>query len=130
MVKNLVDNFVCEDITKEIIGALFEVHNNLGSGLLEKHYQRALADEFQRRNIDFEEQFPVPLQYKGADIGKYILDFIVKRKVVVEIKRDARFSRNHIQQTLNYLKTLNLQVGLLVHFDRDGVMFKRIVNLY
>ena len=117
------------DLTKIIIGALFEVHNNLGSGLLEKHYQRALAEELKRRGIVFREQYPVTIKYKEVDVGKYLIDFLIENKVVLEIKKEAHFSRDHIQQTLNYLKVLNLELGLLAHFGRDGVVFKRVVNL-
>jgi GxxExxY protein len=118
------------DLTREVIGALFEVHNNLGEGLLEKHYQKALAEEFKRRNINFIEQFPVPLDYKGVSIGRYYLDFLIEDKIVLEIKRDIHFSRVQIQQSLNYLKALNLQLGLLAHFGKDEVRFKRIVNIH
>lgn len=123
------EKLIYADITKEIIGALFEVHNNLGAGLLEKHYQRALAEEFKKRNLKFVEQFPVELKYKEVSIGRYFLDFKVEDKIVLEIKRHTHFSRDNIQQTLNYLKALNLQLGILAHFGPDKVIFKRIVNI-
>jgi GxxExxY protein len=122
--------FVYAELTKVIIGALFEVHNNLGSGLLEKHYQRALAEEFKRRGIVFVEQYPIKLQYKEVEIGRYLVDFLIENKIILEIKRNEHFSRDNIEQTLNYLKALNLQLGLLVHFGKSRVVFKRIVNLY
>ena len=59
------------ELTKEIIGALFEVHNTLGGGLLEKHYQKALAEEFRKRKVPFVEQYAVDLNYKGTNIGRY-----------------------------------------------------------
>ena len=121
--------FVYGNLTEKIIGALFEVHNVLGSGLLEKHYQKALAEEFTRREIPFVEQYLINLSYKGVDLGKYLVDFYVYDKIPVEIKRDVHFSRQQIQQTLNYLKAMNLQLGLLVHFGREGVKIKRIVNI-
>ena len=120
---------IYKDLTGKIIGALFEVYNNLGSGLLEKHYQRALAEEFKRREIKFIEQYPVDLNYKGKDIGKYFLDFLIEDAIVLEIKRTVHFSVSNIEQTLNYLKALNLKLGLLVYFGKDQVKFKRIVNI-
>ena len=121
--------FIHGELTREIIGALFEVHNTLGPGLLEKHYQKALAEEFTKRGIPFVEQYTVSLDYKGVVIGRYYLDFFVYGKIPLEIKRDVYFSRKQIEQTLNYLKALNLQLGLLVHFGKMGVKFKRIVNI-
>jgi len=120
---------VYADLTRAVIGAMFEVHNHLGSGLLEKHYQRGLAEELKRRGIKYIEQFSVKLDYKGTCVGKYYLDFLIDDKVILEIKRGVHFSRNDIQQTLNYLKALNLKLGLLVYFGKDGVKFKMIVNI-
>jgi GxxExxY protein len=57
------------------------------------------------------------------------LDFLIEDKLVLEIKRDTHFSRDNIDQTLNYLKALNLKLGVLVHFGKDGARFKRIVNI-
>ncbi|MBL8029648.1 MAG: GxxExxY protein [Candidatus Doudnabacteria bacterium] len=124
------EKLIYADLTKQIIGSLFEVHNNLGSGLLEKHYQKALAVEFRQRKINFVEQFPVVLNYKDIQVGKYYLDFFIEEKLVLEIKRDVHFSRANIEQTFKYLEALNLQLGLLVYFGKEGVRFKRIVNLY
>lgn len=124
------EKLIYADLTREVIGALFEVHNNLGSGLLEKHYQKSLVVEFQRRKINFVEQYPVVLNYKDIQVGKYYLDFFIEEKLVLEIKRDLHFSRVNIEQTLRYLKALNLKLGLLVYFGKDGVKFKRILNMY
>lgn len=126
------NNLIYGDLTRKIIGAIFEVHNNLGAGLLEKHYQKALGEELKRRGVKFIEQYPVDLDYKSISVGKYFLDFLIEDdlgKLILEIKRDVHFSRDNIQQTLNYLKALNLKLGLLVHFGKDGVKFKRIVNI-
>ena len=54
-----------KELSGQIIGALFEVHNNLGNGLLEKYYQRGLAAEFQKRGVSFQEQVSVSMSYKG-----------------------------------------------------------------
>ena len=123
------NDLIYGDLTRKVIGAIFEVHNNLGSGLLEKHYQKALAEEFKQRGVKFVEQYAVNLDYKSISIGKYFLDFLIEDKLVLEIKRDTHFSRDNIDQTLNYLNALNLKLGVLVHFGKDGARFKRIVNI-
>ena len=118
-----------KDISGQIIGALFEVHNQLGDGLLEKYYQKALTEEFGRRKIPFKEQVSVPLVYKGSYIGRRVADFCVDGKVILEIKKDNHFSRQHIEQVMSYLKAMNLQLAILANFTRGGVKFKRIVNI-
>ena len=76
-----------KDLTGQIIGAAIEVHRLLGPGLLESAYQACLAREFSLRNLPFEQEKPLPVEYKGTrvDCG-YRLDFIVAGKVVVELK--------------------------------------------
>ncbi len=64
--------------------------------------------------------------------GKYILyfaDFIVAEKIIIEIKKGERFLKNNIDQLYSYLKATNLKLGILANFTRNGVQFKRIVNI-
>jgi len=79
--------FYEKDLTGQIIGAAIEVHRALGPGLLESVYQACLAREFWLRNLPFEQEKPLPVEYKGVRVNcGYRLDFIVAGKVVVELK--------------------------------------------
>ena len=69
-----------------------------------------------------------PLRYSGKIIGRKVLDFVIDDKIVVEIKKGDRFSKSHIDQVLEYLKTNNLKLAILINFGNSGVTFKRIVN--
>ncbi len=91
------------ELSYQIMGCAFEVYNTLGAGLLEKQYQKALALEFKQKGISFTEQAYYPVEYKGTNIGKGYMDFLVDEKIVVELKRGDNFSRNHIQQVISYL---------------------------
>lgn len=71
----------------------------------------------------------VDLKYKGELIGKYRLDFLIDDKIVLEIKKDKLFSKKNIEQTFAYLKSRKLKLGILANFTREGLKFKRIVNL-
>ncbi|MEA1926766.1 MAG: GxxExxY protein [Candidatus Auribacterota bacterium] len=118
-------------ISKEIIGAAIEVHKILGPGLMESAYQASLAQEFLLRNIKFEKEKPLPLEYKGIklDCG-YRLDFLVGGLVVVELKAVEKVLPIHHAQLLTYLKLLNLKLGLILNFNvsvlKDGI--KRLAN--
>ena len=122
-------DLIYPELSYELVGILFEVSKNLGSEHLEKHYQRALIDEFTKRKIEFKAQVPVPIEYKGNKIGIYFLDFLIKSKIVLEIKKNKNFSRNNIQQVYRYLKTLDLKLGILANFTDKGVLYKRILNI-
>jgi GxxExxY protein len=104
-------------LTDRIIGAAVEVHRELGPGLLESAYQRALAFELQLRNIDFEEQKLCAVKYKDLLIeDAYRLDFLVGGKVVVELKAVDALLDVHEAQVLTYLRFSGCRVGLFFNF--------------
>jgi GxxExxY protein len=104
-------------LTEEIIGAGIEVHRELGPGLLESAYQRALAHELRLRAIAFEEQKLCPISYKDLLIeDAYRLDFLVAGLVVVELKTVDALLDVHDAQILTYLKFSRCHIGLLMNF--------------
>jgi GxxExxY protein len=118
------------ELTEAIIGAAIEVHRLLGPGLLESAYQESLARELTLRQIPFEREKPLPLEYKGAklDCG-YRLDFLVANAVVVEVKAAEGLLPIHQAQLLTYMKLGGWKVGLIINFHesmlKNGI--KRLV---
>jgi GxxExxY protein len=92
------------DITYAINGAAFEVNRILGSGFLEKVYENALLVELRERGFNAESQIPVKVFYKNKVVGEYIIDILVEKKVIVELKTVEKFDNVHEAQLLNYLK--------------------------
>jgi GxxExxY protein len=123
------DKLIYSDISYKIIGAAFTVYNELGFGHMEKIYQRALAKELQLQNLNFKEQVPYKVLYKGENIGNNFLDFLVEDKVIVELKKNDHFSKKNIDQVVNYLKISDLKLAMLINFSKNGVLHKRLVNL-
>jgi GxxExxY protein len=119
------------EITEEIIGAAIEVHRVLGPGLLESAYEDCLCRELCLREIPFQRQAPLPVEYKGLrlDCG-YRLDLLVADVVVTEIKAISALEAIHSAQLLTYLKLGGWQVGLLINFNvpilKNGI--KRVVH--
>lgn len=116
-----------EDITKEIIGAAFEVHRILGYGFLEKVYQRAMQVELVKRNLQAEIEHKTTVFYKDAIVGNYQADIFVENKVIVELKVAPHYNSDDEAQLLNELKATGIKVGLLMNFGRTKVEFKRFV---
>lgn len=123
------NDIVHAQLSYNIVGCAYEVYNELGKGLLEKQYQKAMAIEFSKRGITFQEQVYYPLEYMGEKIAKGFLDFLVENQIVVELKRGEHFSRNNINQVKGYLEFTGLQLGLLIHFGGETVKYKRILNI-
>lgn len=113
-------------ITEQIIGAAIEVHGALGPGLLESAYEECLCRELSLRDIPFERQKPLPVEYKGCrlDCG-YRLDLLVAAAVVVEIKAVEAIDPIHEARLLTYLKLGGWKLGLLINFNvpvlKDGI---------
>jgi len=104
--------------TSLIIGAPIEVHRILGPGLLESAYEECLCHELHLREISFERQIELPVEYKGIklDCG-YRVDLIVQEEIVVELKRVERVLPIHEAQLLTYMRLTGKQVGLLINFN-------------
>jgi GxxExxY protein len=121
------ENFPHKELSRQIIGAAFEVHKELGHGFLEKVYERALQVELLQRGVKSETQKPIKVKYKGVIVGDYIADLVVEDKVIVELKAEENYNKQHEAQLLNELKATGTRVGLLVNFGKEGCEFKRMV---
>lgn len=117
-------------LAEMVIGAAFEVSNNLGIGFLEKVYENALFHELRLRGLAVEQQVHVPVNYKGAVVGDYIVDMWVDRKLIVEIKCAEAFASGHLAQCLNYLKIVDGHLSLLLNFQKTRVEIKRVVRAF
>jgi GxxExxY protein len=105
-------------ITKEIIGAAIEVHRALGPGLLESVYEECLSREFMLRDLPFDRQLVVAVDYKGMKLdGVYRLDLLVAGRVIVEVKATSAISSLHEAQLLTYMKLTGHRLGLIINFN-------------
>ena len=119
------------ELAKQVVDACFQVHVELGPGLLESAYEFALLKEFEMRNIDAINQVPVKLFYKGFCTGKsYAIDILVENEIVIEIKCSEIMHPVYEAQIISYLKLAKKKLGFLVNFNvpliKDGI--KRFVN--
>lgn len=117
-------------ITERILKCAFKVHTELGPGLLEVAYENCLNYEMTQEGLFVEKQKPMPLIYAEVkmDCG-YRLDFLVEKKVVVEVKTVEAFDEVHLAQVITYLKLSKCRIGLLLNFHvkslKDGI--KRVI---
>ncbi|MFH0779298.1 MAG: GxxExxY protein [Parcubacteria group bacterium] len=124
------NKIIYKDLSYEITGVLFDVYNQLGPGLPEKVYQNALEIAFQKKKWQFEAQLYSPLEYDNYKVGSCYLDFLIEKKIVLEIKVNKRFTKQDFNQIKKYLKTTGIKLGILATFADQGVKFTRVLNLY
>ena len=104
------------DISYDIRGAAFKVHNDLGPGLLESVYESAIAYELEQMGYIIRRQVGIPMAYKeiNFDVG-FRLDILVNELVIVEVKSVENLLDVHHKQLLTYLKLANKKLGLLIN---------------
>jgi GxxExxY protein len=116
-------------VSDRIIGAAIEVHRQLGPGLLETPYKRALRIELAHRGLRVETNRRIPMEYRGEMIGDYFPDLIVENTVVVEVKSVSHLEPVFTAQVVTYLRLTGLHVGLLLNFNAPKLIdgLKRVV---
>jgi GxxExxY protein len=114
------------ELSNVVIGGAIEIHQHLGPGLLENAYHQCLARELSLRDIEFETEKAIPLEYKGIrlDCG-YRLDFLIESKLILELKAVDKILPIHEAQMLTYLKLTGCKLGLILNFNvavlREGI---------
>jgi len=119
------------DIANQVMEAAFQIHREIGPGLLESVYEAVLAKMLIDRGLDVQRQVPVPIRYQEMVFDEgFRADLLVGRKLLVELKSVERLQPVHAKQLLTYLRLTDRRLGLLINFGenllKDG--FRRIVN--
>ena len=120
-----------KELTYQIRGAIFDVYNTLGPGLLESVYEEALCFELKQRGLKVERQLEVPILYKGKKLKTPLrLDLLIENTIIVELKSVEEMKPVFAKQLLTYLRLLDKRVGLLVNFSSNNILdgIIRIVN--
>lgn len=123
-----MQNIVYAEESYQLIGVLFEVHNNLGKGFLEIVYKDAIEYELEKLKIIFDREKEYSVNYKEITLKhKFYADFVVFDKIVLEVKSCSRISDSHLAQAINYLKVSKNKLAIIVNFNSDSLEYKRIV---
>ncbi|MFH1226562.1 MAG: GxxExxY protein [Planctomycetota bacterium] len=115
-------------MTYTIIGIAMEIHRELQSGFLEAVYEEAMCKELKKAKMPFENQVRIDIYYKGEKLDKqYQADFIIDKKVLVELKGISKITDIEKAQVINYLKATALKVGLIINFGDKSLEWERVV---
>ena len=124
------DNFEAphSEITETILGCSFDVMNELGIWFLEFVYKNALVVALREKGLKVEIEKRFQVVFRGQKIGLYIADLVVAESIIVELKCCEKILPEHQAQTINYLKSSGVLVGLLVNFGKRKVAYKRLYH--
>lgn len=117
-------------LSGRVIGCAIEVHRQMGPGLLEHVYDRAMCVELAHCGLTFLRQVATPLVYRDMAVGEFRLDLLVEGELVVEVKSVLRIEDVFISQVLTYLKATDRRLGLILNFNcstqREGI--RRVIR--
>lgn len=119
------------ELSKIIVNTAYQIHVELGPGLLESVYEEVMFSELKSHNLNVERQKAIPLIWKNTKMPLgFRADLIVDHKVLIELKSVETIAPVHKKQVLTYLKLTDIKLGLLINFNeafiKNGIT--RIVN--
>lgn len=121
-------DFAHSELTEQIIGAAYEVYNEIGFGFLESVYQKSLAIVLRERGFQASIESAIDVYFRDQQVGHFFADLLVENKVIVELKSVRQIIDKHEVQLVNYLAATGIDVGLLINFGPKSVEVKRKVK--
>jgi len=126
-----MNNLSENEIAKIVVDAAFQIHKELGPGLLESVYGVVLARDLKKRGLAVDRQRPVPIHYDGVKFDEgFRADIVVQDKLLIELKSVEEIAPVHKKQLLTYLRLTDKRLGLLINFGssmiKNGIF--RVVN--
>jgi GxxExxY protein len=119
-------NLLHKNITDIILKSYYKVYNNLGYGFLEKVYENALLYELRNHGLNCEKQKPIKVYYEQIQVGEYYADIIVNECIILELKAAESIAEEHEFQLINYLKAIEIEIGLLLNFGKNPEFKRKI----
>ncbi|MBU0512868.1 MAG: GxxExxY protein [Chloroflexi bacterium] len=116
------------DLTEKIIGAFFDVYNEIGYGFSEKVCENALAIRLRKLGLVVQQQIPITVYFEGQVVGNYIADLLIDNLVMVELKAIRELTEEHEAQLLSYLKATEIEVGLLLNFGPKAEFERKVFD--
>src|SRR5947209_897887 len=122
----MVSKIKGEEITGRIIRGFYRVYNTLGYGFLEKVYRNALAIELGKFDLKVVSEQPINVYYDGQRVGDYYADMVINDSVIIELKVAESIHTAHEAQLLNYLKSTEIELGLILSFGPKPTFSRKL----
>lgn len=126
LVKN--KNIYYPDLSYEITGLFFKVHNKLGRFKSERQYCDEFEELLKNNRFNYYREVELKKIYKEVDINGNVPDFIIESKIIIDFKAKKFISKEDYFQMLRYLEVANLPLGIIVNFRSTYLKPKRVLN--
>ncbi|MFV5694248.1 GxxExxY protein [Flavobacterium sp. LB3P122] len=112
-----------KDLVYRVNGAAIEVHKHLGPGLLESIYHKCMIKELSLREINFQSELTIPIEYKGLELESDLrCDLFIEKCLVLELKASDKILPVHVAKLMSYMNLLEAPIGLMINYN--------VVNIY
>lgn len=118
-----------KELSYRIQKCIYNVANKYGKGLKESIYQKALAEEFEKEGLVFEQQKRINIYSleTGKYLGVYVPDFLVENRIIIEIKATIFVSKIDIEQQRSYLRVSIYEIAYLINFCTPELFMQRSI---
>lgn len=110
------------ELSYQLVGILFSVHNELGLWSREKQYSDLIEKKLKEIKLPYKREFFI------GDSGN-IVDFLIDEKIVLEIKAKRVIVRADYDQVQRYLQETGLKLGLIANFHNRYLKPVRVVKI-
>jgi GxxExxY protein len=120
--KSVMTKKYLTDLIYKVNGAAIEVHKNIGAGLLENIYHQCMIKELSLRQINFQSELVIPIEYKGLELESDLrCDLFIENCLVLELKAVDKIIPIHIAKLMSYMKLLKSPIGLMINFNVTNI---------
>ena len=127
--ENFQNKVLHPELSYELTGILFSVHNELGRFCNEKQYGDGVEKYLKQRNMVYEREKILPASFAGEIAGRNKVDFLIEDKIILELKASRMLTKEDYYQAKRYLVALHKELGILVNFRQRFLTPKRILNV-
>ena len=122
------NNYKYSSLSSEIIKCAYYVFNELGFGYLESVYEKALEIKLHKEGFKVTRQAPINVFFEGVVVGEFFADLLVEDAIIIELKAVEKLHSKHEVQLVNYLKSTDIEVGLLLNFGEELKIKRRVFS--
>ncbi|MBI4158026.1 MAG: GxxExxY protein [Candidatus Yanofskybacteria bacterium] len=122
------DKVLFKELSYEICGLCFKIHNELGRFRSEKQYADAFEGLLKEGNWEYKREFALPISFVGENNRRNILDFIVSNEIILDLKAKTFIEKEDYFQMKRYLTSANKKLGIIINFRQRYLSPKRVIN--
>ena len=116
------------ELSNRLLGAFYSVHHEHGHGFLESVYANALEVELTFLGVNVEREVPIAIHHRGREVGRYRIDMLLDRRILIEVKANAKLAEADQRQLINYLKATPYELGFLLNFGPKPSFLRRVLS--